>query len=131
MTDIPNIMSHVSIGTNDLPAALDFYDVVLATVGGERQHEVPGVTVAYGKLFPEYWVQRPLDGARASAANGVHFSFIAPDCDAVHAFHAAALAEGGVDAGPPGPRPEYGPDYYGCFVYDLDGHKIEASTIFD
>ena len=29
----------------------------------------------------------------------------------------------------PGPRPEYGPGYYGAFVYDLDGHKIEANVI--
>ena len=128
-TDVPSIMSHVSIGTNDLPKALAFYDTVLATVGGKRQHEVPGVAVAYGKLFPEYWVHKPLDGKAANPANGVHFSFIAPDRDAVHAFHAAALAAGGTNDGEPGPRPEYGPDYYGCFVYDLDGHKIEASTI--
>ena len=128
-TDIPSIMSHVSIGTNDLPRALTFYDAVLAAVGGKRQHEVPGVAVAYGKFFPEYWVQKPLNGHPAGTANGIHFSFIAPDRDAVHAFHAAALAAGGQDAGAPGPRPEYGPDYYGCFAYDLDGHKIEASTI--
>ena len=128
-TDIPSIMSHVSIGTNDLPRALEFYDAVLATVGGRRQHEVPDVAVAYGKFFPEYWVQKPLDGNAAGTANGVHFSFIAPDREAVHAFHAAALAAGATDAGPPGPRPEYGPDFYGCFVYDPDGHKIEASTI--
>lgn len=128
-TDIPSIMSHVSIGTNDLPRALKFYDAVLATVGGRRQHEVPDVAVAYGKFFPEYWVQKPLDGKAAGTANGVHFSFIAPDREAVHAFHAAALAAGATDAGAPGPRPEYGPDFYGCFVYDPDGHKIEASTI--
>ena len=129
MTDVPSIVSHVSIGTNDLPRALAFYDAVLATVGGSRQHEVPGVAVGYGKLFPEFWVQRPLDGGTANAANGVHFSFIAPHREAVQAFHAAALAAGATDDGAPGLRPEYGPDYYGCFVYDLDGHKIEASTI--
>ena len=127
--EVPSIMSHVSIGANDLPRALAFYDRVLATVGGRRQHEVPGVAVAYGKHFPEYWVQLPLDGKPASTGNGTHFSFIAPDREAVHAFHAEALAAGATDAGAPGPRPEYGPDYYGCFVIDLDGHKIEASTI--
>ena len=128
-TDIPSIMSHVSIGTNDLPRALKFYDAVLATVGGRRQHEVPDFAVGYGKYFPEYWVQKPWDGNAAGVANGVHFSFIAPDRDAVHAFYAAALKAGAKDAGAPGLRPEYGPDYYACYVYDLDGHKIEASTI--
>ena len=127
--DIPSIVSHVSIGVNDLAAALVFYDAVLATVGATRKLELPGVAVAYGKAFPEFWVQRPLDGAAAAPGNGVHFGFIAPNREAVHAFHAAALAAGGKDDGAPGLRPMYGPDYYGCFVYDLDGHKIEAATI--
>ena len=127
--DIPSIVSHVSIGTNGLDRALAFYDKVLATVGAMRKLEIPGVAVAYGKAFPEFWVQRPMDGRAANPGNGIHFSFIAPNRDAVVAFHAAALAAGGKDDGAPGLRPMYGPDYYGCFVYDLDGHKIEASTI--
>ena len=127
--EIPSIVSHVSIGTNDLPRALAFYDAVLATVGGGRQHEVPDFAVGYGKLFPEFWVQKPFDRGEAGVANGVHFSFIAVSRDAVDAFYAAALAAGGTDDGPPGVRPEYGPDYYACYVLDLDGHKIEASTI--
>ena len=127
--DIPSIVSHVSIGSNDLDRALAFYDQVLAIVGASRKLEIPGIAVANGKAFPEFWVQKPLDGAAANPGNGIHFSFIAPSKDAVHAFHAAALEAGGKDDGAPGPRPMYGPDYYGCFVYDLDGHKIEASTI--
>lgn len=127
--DMPSILSHVSIGVNDLDQALAFYDTVLATVGAKRQHEVPDAAVAYGKYFPEFWVQRPLDGGTANPGNGIHFSFIAPTTGAVHAFHDAAISAGAVDDGAPGPRPEYGDDYYGCFVYDLDGHKIEASTV--
>ena len=30
------------------------------------------------------------------------------------------------DHGAPGPRPTYGPHYYGAFVFDLEGNKIEA-----
>jgi lactoylglutathione lyase len=44
----------------------------------------------------------------------------------VDAFYAAAIAAGATDDGAPGGRPHYGPEYYGCFVRDLDGHKIEA-----
>ncbi len=127
--DIPSILGHVSVGSNDLQRALAFYDAVLATVGAERKHEVPGIAVAYGKAFPEFWVQRPFDGQAANPGNGVHFSFIAMTREAVHAFHEAALAAGGTDGGAPGSRPMYGDDYYGCFVHDLDGHKIEASVI--
>ena len=127
--EIPAIMAHVSIGTNDLERAVAFYDAVLATVGATRKHEVPGVAVAYGRMFPEFWVQKPFDGGQANPGNGIHFSFIASTKEAVQAFHAAALAAGGKDDGAPGPRPMYGPDYYGCFVHDPDGHKIEAELI--
>jgi predicted lactoylglutathione lyase len=45
----------------------------------------------------------------------------------VKAFHIKALQMGGVCDGPPGLRPQYGPQYYGAFVRDLDGNKIEAT----
>ena len=126
--EIPAIIHHVSIGTNNFEAATAFYDAVMRTIGAERKLDFSGA-VAYGKQFPEFWVQTPYDdGQPAGVANGVHFAFIAPDREAVSAFHAAALAAGGTDDGAPGPRPDYGPDYYGCFVRDVDGHKIEAAV---
>ncbi len=124
--DIPSILSHVSLGTNDFAKATAFYDAVLVTLGCRRVMEHPGA-VAYGKAFPEFWVQTPVDGEAATLGNGTHFGFIAPDKQAVHAFHEAALAAGASNEGEPGPREEYGAPYYGCFVRDPDGHKIEAA----
>jgi catechol 2,3-dioxygenase-like lactoylglutathione lyase family enzyme len=124
--DSPSILSHVSIGTNDYERATAFYDRVLATLGCRRIMEHAGA-VAYGKRYPEFWLQEPLDGAPASVGNGSHFSFMAASKVAVDAFYRAALEAGGVDDGAPGPRPDYGEPYYGCFVRDLDGHKIEAA----
>ncbi|MGH8727375.1 MAG: VOC family protein [Burkholderiales bacterium] len=72
-------------------------------------------------------MQTPINGKPASVGNGTHFGFIATTKEEVHAFHAAALAAGGKDDGAPGPRPEYGEPYYGCFIRDPDGHKIEAA----
>ena len=46
----------------------------------------------------------------------------------VDRFYAAALKHGGIDDGPPGLRPAYDANYYGAFVRDPDGHKIEAVT---
>jgi catechol 2,3-dioxygenase-like lactoylglutathione lyase family enzyme len=46
----------------------------------------------------------------------------------VDEFYRVALANGGSDAGPPGLRPEYDANYYGAFVRDPDGNKIEAVT---
>lgn len=122
----PSILSHVSIGSNRFDEAVAFYDHVLPTIGCQRFMEHPGA-VAWGREYPEFWVQKPIDGKPASVGNGSHFGFVAPDLAAVEAFHAAALAAGGSSDGAPGPRPDYGAPYYGCFVRDLDGHKIEAA----
>ena len=61
----------------------------------------------------------------------VHTAFIAPSREAVDAFYTAGLKAGGADAGPPGPRDIYGPGYYGAFLLDLDGHKVETAIIPD
>lgn len=124
--DSPSIMSHVSIGTNDFERAVGFYEKVLATVGARRVMEHPGA-VAFGKQYPEFWVQRPLDGGTASPGNGIHFGFVAASREQVQEFYRVALEEGGRDNGAPGPRPHYGEPYYGCFVLDPDGNKIEAT----
>ncbi len=123
----PSIMHHVSIAVNDAGVSLPFYDRVLGTIGAKRVVEDPGA-VAYGKMFPEFWVHpEPCDGGNPQIANGIHFSFFASSKEEVKAFHEAALAAGGTDDGAPGPRPEYGAPYYGCFVRDPDGHKLEAT----
>lgn len=128
MTDQnPSIMSHVSVGTNDFDKAVEFYDAVLPTVGAKRVLDLTEFgAMAYGKEFPEFWVNKPMDDGIADTANGVHFAFLAPDKEAVHAFWDAAVAAGATGDGEPGPRPHYGQAYYGCFLKDLDGHKIEA-----
>jgi len=124
--DIPSILSHVSIGTNDFDRAVAFYDRVLPTLGCRRVDSYEGA-VSYGKAFPEFWVQVPIDGGPAQVGNGTHIGFIAPSREAVDAFYREAMAAGGRDDGAPGPRPLYSERYYGCFVRDLDGHKIEAT----
>lgn len=121
----PSILAHVSVGTNDFDRAVHFYDAVMATIGAKRVLEYPGAA-AYGRAAPEFWVQTPYDGKTAATGNGTHFAFRASSHAEVDAFHAAALAAGGTDDGAPGPRPLYSAAYYGCFVRDLDGHKIEA-----
>lgn len=126
MNDNPSILSHVLIGTNELERAIAFYDAVLPTLGCKRLMEHPDA-IAYGKQYPEFWVGTPIDGQPATVGNGTHIGFIAPIQAAVHAFYEAALATGGIDEGAPGRRPDYGEPYYGCFVRDPDGYKVEAS----
>jgi catechol 2,3-dioxygenase-like lactoylglutathione lyase family enzyme len=122
----PSVLSHVSIGTNDFERAIAFYDQVLSTLGCKRLSEHP-YGIAYGKQYPEFWVGTPFDGQPATVGNGSHIGFIAPTKEAVHAFYEAALAAGGKDEGAPGSRSDYSEPYYGCFVRDPDGHKVEAT----
>jgi catechol 2,3-dioxygenase-like lactoylglutathione lyase family enzyme len=125
-TENPSIISHVSLGTNNFEKSRAFYEKVLATLGAKVIMEHPGA-VAFGKQYPEFWVQAPFDGGKAEIANGVHFGFVAQSKAEVDAFHKAAIAAGGKDDGKPGGRSDYGEPYYGGFIRDLDGHKIEAA----
>ncbi len=123
-------LSHVSLGTNDFAAAVAFYDKVLAPLGIKRVLDLSEHgAVAYGRAYPEFWIQAPMDGQPATVGNGTHVAFLASSPAQVDAFHAAALQAGARDDGAPGPRPHYGPEYYGGFVRDLDGHKIEAMAL--
>ena len=124
--EIPSILSHVSVGVNDFEAAVAFYDRVLEPLGIVTIMEHPDAR-AYGKTVPEFGVQKPFDGKAASVGNGAYFAFLATSKEQVDAFHAAGLAAGGSCDGPPGPRPLYGAPYYGAFLRDLEGNKIEAT----
>ncbi|HET8726544.1 MAG TPA: VOC family protein [Alphaproteobacteria bacterium] len=122
------LLHHVSLGVADLGRSAAFYDRVLATLGVGRQFEAAGDHVAYGPGEDDFFVINvPLDGGRQAVANnGGPVCFRAPSREAVDAFHAAALAAGARDDGAPGFRPQYRPDYYAAFVFDPDGHKVEA-----
>lgn len=104
-------------------------------MSSEPESAISHASLATGELeraraFPEFWLQQPLDGQRASVGNGTHVAFLATSIEQVHAFHAAAIAAGGTDAGAAGPRPESTAACHGAFVRDPDGRKIEA-TWFD
>ena len=121
-------IDHVSIPVADFGRAAAFYDRVLATLGLSRRKEREGA-IGYGPdtvAPPIFWILARADAGAASAGIGLHISFRAANRKEVHAFHEAALALGARDAGEPGPRPQYTAGFYGCFVYDLDGFKVEA-----
>ncbi|MEM7120754.1 MAG: VOC family protein [Pseudomonadota bacterium] len=123
------MLSHITLGTNDLDRALAFYDKTLAPLGIKRTETVAehGFAMYQSEGDPFMLVVcRPFDDETATHGNGTHVAFLAPNHAAVDAFHAAALAEGGTDEGAPGPRPHYHEHYYGAYVRDLDGNKLQA-----
>jgi len=122
------MLDHVSIPVSDLERAGAFYDAVLATIELRRCKQVPG-GIGYGanpRAAPCFWILKRKDAHSAEPGVGLHLSFQAPTRASVAAFHAHALQAGGTDAGAPGLRPEYTAPFYGAFVRDLDGFKIEA-----
>ena len=88
--------------------------------------ERPG-GIAFGEATgPKTFIGPTFDGAQALPGNGVHIAYIVQSRAQVDAFHAAALANGGSDEGAPGLRPQYHPNYYGAYVRDPDGNKLQA-----
>lgn len=120
------MIDHVSVETADLARATAFYDSVLATLGHARL-VMRETTAGYGKRYPEFWISHR-DGGGASPSSGFHVALRCADTEAVQAFHAAAVAAGGVCDGEPGLRPDYSKSYYAAFIRDPDGNRIEAIT---
>jgi catechol 2,3-dioxygenase-like lactoylglutathione lyase family enzyme len=122
------MLDHISLPVRDFAKATAFYDAVLGAIGYRRMKETPG-GIGYGPMPtghpPEFWILRS-DAASASAGTGLHVSFRVKDRAAVQAFHTTALAHGAKDAGAPGERPHYTAGFYGAFVFDPEGFKIEA-----
>jgi catechol 2,3-dioxygenase-like lactoylglutathione lyase family enzyme len=123
------MLHHVSIGVRDVASAAPFYDLVLGALGYRRVLEVMPYGIGYGDRAPAFWVQLPHDQNAPTAGNGIHVAFMAASKAAIAEFHRVALAAGATDEGAPGPRPDYGPDYFGAFVRDPNGHKLEAVLV--
>ncbi|WP_421592177.1 VOC family protein [Shinella sp. M27] len=125
------MLHHLSLGARAIDRAAAFYDAALAPLGYTRVWSDlrPGETgqaIGYGPPGGgDKLAIKAHDDARAPGP-GFHIAFAAPNRAAVDAFHAAAIAAGGVDNGPPGLRLNYGQHYYAAFVIDPDGHHIEA-----
>ena len=116
------MLDHIAIQCADHDASAQFYDTVLATIGGRRVLDF-GETIGYGDDFPCFWIG-PLtsgDGFRES-----HIAFRAPSRDAVIAFQEAARTLGAEVLHEARVWPEYHPGYFGTFVRDPDGNNVEA-----
>ena len=123
------MLDHVSLGTANLARARKFYDAALKPLGYKMVLPVPGYGYGYGAVKGDarFWIGLPLAKRRKPRASaGTHVAFVAENRKAVDAFYKAAIRAGAKDNGKPGLRPEYHANYYGAFVFDPEGHAIEA-----
>jgi len=114
-------LDHVSLHVSDLARSRAFYTAALAPLGISILMEGGG-WLGFGKAGkPQFWL-----GPGDAPSGPLHVAFVAANRAQVRAFYAAALAAGGTDNGAPSLRPVYHPNYYGAFVFDLDGNNAEA-----
>jgi catechol 2,3-dioxygenase-like lactoylglutathione lyase family enzyme len=121
--------NYITLGARDAAEAETFYDAVFATLGWSSHMTWPGwraYSLGGSGQGLTVWTATPFDGQPASVGNGTMVAIAAPTREAVDAFHAAALANGGRDEGAAGPRPDYGPDWYSAYVRDPTGNKLAA-----
>lgn len=121
------MIDHISIGVRDLAASSGFYEAILEPLGLSRLVTRED-TIGFGKRYPELWLNVRPNMPPVAADTGIHICLRARTEAAVHAFHAAALANGGSDDGAPGPRKAAMTDYFAAFVRDPDGNRIEAAS---
>ncbi|KAA0699592.1 VOC family protein [Neorhizobium sp. P12A] len=121
------MLLYVTLGTNDMPRARSFYDTVLPILGYRRQRDAEEEIgyAADGDTRCRLWVVTPFNHRSATVGNGSMVALHAETRADVDAFHAAALAHGGVDEGAPGLR-SYHAHFYAAYVRDPDGNKLSA-----
>lgn len=124
-----DILDHIGFPITDYVRSITFYKKALAPLGIVMLKEVifseDGTEgyAGFGRQRPQFWI-----GTGSPLKGRLHVAFAATNRDEVQAFYEAALAAGGRDNGAPGLRPHYHENYYGGFVFDPDGHNIEAVT---
>ena len=119
------LLKSIRLGTNDLEKARAFYDATFATLGVPPS-KMPGeYPIVMYKLpgGPSFLLGTARDGNPATPANGGTILFTAESDEAVDAWYAAGMANGGTSEGPPGPRPQ-ARGAYGAYMRDPDGNKL-------
>jgi catechol 2,3-dioxygenase-like lactoylglutathione lyase family enzyme len=113
------MFDHVGMRVSDREASRRFYETVLSVLGIRLDDS--------SRLYDE-WDDFSIMAAEDESAvtRGLHVGFPAASREQVDEFWRAGVDAGYRSDGEPGPRPEYGDDYYGGFLLDPDGNSAEA-----
>jgi len=113
------MIDHIAVRVSDIDRAIAFYKAALAPLGYDVLMQYPGAVGLGQPGKPDLWIM-----ASEKEINPTHIA-LSGDRATIDAFHAAAMAAGGSDNGPPGVRADYHPHYYAAFVRDPDGNNVE------
>ncbi len=118
------MIGYVTLGTNDIGRAAQFYDSLLSEIGAKRFMEtetfIAWVSSSKGAALS---VTKPFDGTAATVGNGVMVALRMDSTDEVDALYRKAMELGATDEGAPGPR---GDGFYAGYFRDPDGNKLNA-----
>ena len=119
------MFSHVMVGANDVQASKKFYDAILGALGHKPGNLDPKGRCFYITPTGIFSITAPINGQPATAGNGSTVGFAAASPEAVNAWHAAGIANGGTTCeDPPGERA--GSGLYLAYLRDPSGNKLCA-----
>lgn len=123
------MIGYTTVGTNDLPKAVAFYDELFSSIGVGRFFEMDTfVSWAPSMEQAGFSVTLPFDGQPATVGNGVMIALMMKSNEEVDAFYNKAIELGASCEGKPGYRGEM-TGFYAGYFRDLDGNKLNAFHI--
>ncbi|CZR58525.1 uncharacterized protein PAC_08417 [Phialocephala subalpina] len=122
------LLGHVSFGVVSYEISKRFYTALLKPFGVDLVFDDPDRKILGYGIDADHEVVNIFEhGSEARPpGSGTHLAFNAPSREAVKEFWNAGVENGGLSAGEPGVRENYGKNYYAAFIYDPDGFKLEA-----
>lgn len=127
------MLYNVTVGSNQLDKAKEFYDELFRCIGVERAMDlVKGGacwgfgTTPEGRFRTMFVVLSPENGQPATVGNGSMVGLVFDTPEQVDAIYAKALELGGSSEGEPGLRETNVPGTYIAYFRDIEGHKFAA-----
>lgn len=122
-------VGYVTLGTNNLKQACEFYDELMSTINFTRIWDDEKLII-WGKSMEEaaVGVTPPFDENAATVGNGVMVAMQMDNEEQVRNFYNKAIELGASDEGEPGQRIS---NFYAGYFRDRDGNKLNAFCFND
>lgn len=127
------MINHITLFVSNLEKSETFFSIALRPLGYKvlqrSRHSIGfGIIDEEGKR--DFWIKTGGKKKKQHSFSCLAFTASSKQIvQIVNEFYEAALKAGGRDNGSPEYCKKYAPGYYAAFVFDLDGHNIEA--VFD
>ena len=123
------MFSHIMIGTNDIEESRVFYDKLFEVLGARPGKMIPSRTglkrYFYNFQGTSFSITEPIDGNKATVANGATIGFNLESIEQGDQWHKAGIENGGTSIEEaPGIRDYDRFSMYLAYLRDPTGHKL-------